>query len=222
MRASGKFGMVTRMRRVVTALTGIAGGTALAVVSVLAVAAPAQAQTSDAICYNNHCWNNWNGNTGIGNPIRFYDYNSGTIINSGWQIKFVGYVTNQAPVWPFINGSNQNNRYNGLPVYQIKWNPDQARCASQYPYSTSTHDGPLVIDACFTSANKYAYPTQQLFVYSSLHYLVAVWATNQEYRNGDPSYVPTFVGNRSGNNGNGANVWVNDNTYVQWAFQPNN
>jgi len=203
------------------AVAAVAVSAVAAVVS--AAAAPAQAAaTSTAICYSNHCWNNWNGSTGLGNPIKFYDYNSGTITNSGWQIKFIGYVTNATPVWPFTNGSGQNNRYNNDPVYQMKWNPDQALCASQYPYSTSTHDGPLVIDQCYVSANKYAYPAQQLFVRSTALYLVAVWATNQEFRNGDPSYVPTFVGSRGGNLGNGANVWVNDNTYNQWAFQQNN
>jgi hypothetical protein len=192
-----------------------------AAIGVLAVVTPAQAQTSEAICYNNHCWNNWNGRTGNGNLIKFYSYNRGTVINNGWQLKFVGYVTNQGPVWPFVDGSGQNNRYNGAPVYQFKWNQDQAVCVGQQLYSTVDHEGPLATTQCFTSADKYAYPASQLFVYSASRYLVAVDATNREFRAGDPSYVPTFVGNEGGDNSNGAFVWINDNTYVQWTIQQN-
>ena len=126
--------MHLRVALVAIAVSAVAAGT-------VAAAGPAQAAfSSTAICYNNHCWNNWNGNTGLGNQIKFYNYNSGTIVNSGWQIKFIGYVSESGNVWPFVNGSGQNTRYNGAPVYQMKWNPDQAVCASKgaSPASRST------------------------------------------------------------------------------------
>lgn len=192
-------------------IIGIIAGLVLTLAGLATVVqdSPAYAQGSNfAICYKGHCQNKWNN----GATIRFYGYNNGGIANNGWAFHNAGSVSNGGAngVWPFTNGSGLNNRYVGDPVLQIGFQAaggDFANgCMTSDGYNPSTQTGQLETTGCIQNSNGHLIPDQQLFVESSLGFLVPVYASNINYTYYHTYNLPVLEGCSGGDLSDGAPV----------------
>lgn len=176
-------------------------------VSLAATPASAQGYGPDNICTpathngTHQCLNLWNNNQSSGAPIKYWQYGNNNPENK-WEVEFTGrYVVGTnctSNCWPFAPGSGYNSRYNGNPVeVYMYWN-NHDYCMDQSAYSPQGDSGPLEIQPCFGDP-------EQLFVYTSYDYQVAVWATNSGYSYGYRNH-PVWISGAGGNYSNGASA----------------
>lgn len=177
---------------------------ALAVGAIIGLSIPAFATgntcnaTECIISYGtNHGWNDWNGNTNGGAPVKYYQSTSAE--NSEFNYDSEGQVCNGESGYPcfgaaspFIVGSGLNARYDGRPIYAFPLSGSSGLCADQGNFSVATDSGYLELQTC----NETQYV--QEFVYSSSDYLAPVNANNQEYQSAGTGNLPVLV---SGSNG---------------------
>jgi hypothetical protein len=195
------FKRIVSIAATIVMAAGLSAGLA-AVPAHATVAGCANGKASVNLLYNNKWfWNNWNGTTVNGNHVNFND-----VPNDGyndWCPIVLGYVTNQAPVWPFPDGSGLNTRYNGRPVYKFCWQRAQSYCIDFGQYDQNVHNGRSII---YSNAMDNLYEVVQ----SSLGYWVPVWPNTLEFATSGGVYLPVLLGTQ--NNGpltQGGGLWMN-------------
>ncbi|HEY1920342.1 MAG TPA: hypothetical protein VGH27_32640 [Streptosporangiaceae bacterium] len=172
----------------------------------LGLAAPA-AHASNPARYNicttgsvNQCLNNTAGRATNGNIIQFWAYGTQGEPNNDWHYVLQGYVSNggKTGIWPFTDGSGLNNRYDGLPVYQLQWSQNLNFCADQTGYNPADEYGDLELSTCNAQGSVTDY---QMFVYTGEDFWPSVYASNIQYTYYETYDAPVWLGASGGTAG---------------------
>jgi hypothetical protein len=161
------------------------------------------------------CWNNWDATVGGGKVVRMYPYGSPGEPNNDWNVWDEGTVSAQKN-WPFSEPAAYalNAQYNGKKVYKFAWAPARKGsgwCIDQRSFDNNALSGPAILEPCQPTSK---FPVYQYFVKTSGLALIAVFATETQYNEGNAMQVAlTAAPLGSGRNllleglGNGYQTW---------------